>query len=62
MLLQEYCSSGVACKMLGVSSVTVLRLAKSGKIRGVKIGSRYKYHIQDIKDYISQGSLNADND
>ena len=42
-----------AARLLGVSSRTVVSLAKSGKITRVKIGWRSLYTIESIKRFLT---------
>lgn len=41
-------------EMLGVTSRTVTRLAERGEIPGFKVGDVWRFHRQDILDYIEQ--------
>ena len=40
--------------MLGVTPRTVTRLAERGEIPGFKVGDVWRFHRQDILDYIEQ--------
>ena len=46
-----------ACKLLKVTRQTLYKLVETGKIPGKKIGRDYRFHEDDILNYIS-----ADND
>ena len=42
---------------LGIVPFTAYRLCKSGKIKSVKLGNRYRIHIQDLAAFV--GSLKS---
>ena len=44
----------VVAEMLGVTPRTVTRLAERGEIPGFKVGDVWRFHRQDILDYIEQ--------
>jgi predicted DNA-binding transcriptional regulator AlpA len=48
-------------KMLKVSIATLYRLKKNQKLVPRKIGSRSLYHIDDIKDFIDNKTVNTEN-
>ncbi len=41
-------------EMLGVTPRTVTRLAERGEIPGFKVGDVWRFHRQDILDYIEE--------
>lgn len=43
----------VAAK-LGLHVVTIMRLARRGELRGVKITNRWRFKPSDVEDYVQQ--------
>ena len=44
----------VVAEMLGVTPRTVTRLAERGEIPSFKVGDVWRFHRQDVLDYIEQ--------
>lgn len=49
--MKAFLSSGDAAKQLGVSIPTIIRLANSGHLKGIKIKKRWKFSDLSIDNF-----------
>jgi excisionase family DNA binding protein len=49
-----------ACKYLRVSSATLYRFMDTGKIKGYKVGSTWRFYKGDVKKLVSDGKSTED--
>lgn len=46
--------------LLRVSNMTVYRLIRSGELPALRVGKSYRIRENDLDDYLSTGSVDAD--
>lgn len=55
----EFLTVSEVARMMRVSNMTVYRLIRSGALRAVRVGNRYRLKVSDVHRYLDESYVRA---
>jgi excisionase family DNA binding protein len=55
----DFLTVGEVARLMRVSNMTVYRLIRSGALRAVRVGSRYRVRESDVHKYLDESYIRA---